>query len=53
MEALYKRLYFFLFNRISDAVKAFNAKSGEEALRILIASQQECEEMFMETAEDE
>ena len=42
---LYKRMYYRLFNRVTDAI---NCKTKEESDIILINAQKESEEMYMD-----
>ena len=48
----YKKLYFHLFNAATDAIEAIEQQNYGQASAILIAAQQETEEMYME-GEDE
>ena len=48
MESIYKRLYYHLFNQISDAIGALNENNCKDAMNILIFAQQESEEFYME-----
>lgn len=48
----YKKLYFALFNRISDAVTALDEKNIGLARNILCAAQQEGEELYLEEITD-
>ena len=48
----YKKLYFALFNRISDAVTALDQKDYSLARAILCAAQQEGEELYLEENPD-
>ena len=48
MEAIYKRLYYFLYNQISDAIEALRKGNHKDALRILISAQQKSEELYIE-----
>ena len=47
----YKKLYFHLFNSVTDAIEAISAHDSLAARDILIRAQQETEEMYM--ADDE
>ena len=49
----YKKLYFALFNRISDAVAALDDGNYALARSILCAAQQEGEELYLEENPDE
>lgn len=44
----YKKMYFMLFSRVTDALEAIAAGNTEEAEQILILAQQDCEEMYIE-----
>ena len=44
----YKKLYFHLFNAVSDALQAIEQQNYWQASAILIAAQQETEEMYMD-----
>ena len=48
----YKKLYFHLFNAATDALRAMEQQNYGQAAALLIAAQQETEEMYMD-AEDE
>ena len=48
---MYQKLYFTLFNLITDALSALDAGDAERAKQMLIAAQQECEERYI-AAED-
>lgn len=49
---MYKKLYFALFNRITDALSALDAGDIERAKQILIAAQQDSEERYITAEED-
>lgn len=51
-DAGYKKMYFTLFNRISDAVTALDAENVLLARTILCAAQQEGEELYLEEDPD-
>ena len=44
----YKKLYFHLFNAVSDALQAIEQQNYGQAAALLIAAQQETEEMYMD-----
>ena len=46
----FKKLYFTLFNTLSDAVEHINPHDYEEARRLLIHAQQEAEECYITSA---
>ena len=43
----YKKMYFHLFNRITDALEALERGEAERARAVLIAAQQEGEELYL------
>ena len=47
----YKKMYYFLFNRISQAVRAIDLGNLNLARNILCIAQQEGEELFLEDEE--
>ena len=49
----YKKLYFHLFNAATDAIEAIEKKNYGQASAILIAAQQETEEMYMDENDEE
>ena len=44
----YKKLYFHLFNAVTDALQAMEQQNYGQATQLLIAAQQETEEMYMD-----
>lgn len=44
---MYEKLYFFLFNRITDALIALKDGRSLDAIRILSSAQSEAEEKFI------
>lgn len=48
----YKKMYYALFNHISDAIAALDAKNASLARDILCAAQQEGEELYLEENPD-
>ena len=44
----YKKLYFHLFNTVTDAIAAIEQQNYGQAAALLIAAQQETEEMYMD-----
>ena len=46
---IYQRMYYKLFNAVTDAIRILPESSN--AAKILIAAQQECEEMYMSEGE--
>ena len=47
----YKKLYFHLFNAVTDALQAIEQQNYGQAAALLVTAQQETEEMYMD--EDE
>ena len=45
---MYERLYYLLFNRITDAVNAIEEGRIDDALKLLNDAQAEAEEQFIE-----
>ena len=52
MEKIYKELYYYLFNQITDALSALERQDFGKAKDILIQAQQDAEEKYI-GAEDE
>ena len=50
-EICYEKMYFFLFNKISDALSALGNYNYGEAADILKAAQQEAEKIYIGDAE--
>ena len=48
----YKKMYFTLFNVISDAIQNIEQQNYDEAKELLICAQQEAEELFISVEED-
>ena len=44
---LYKKMYFSLFNAVTDAISALEHFEAGTCLRILKKAQQDCEEIFV------
>ena len=44
----YKKLYFYLFNAVTDALQAIEQQNYGQASAILMAAQQETEEMYLD-----
>lgn len=49
---MYKKLYYLMFNRITDAVKALKEGRSNDALQMLTDAQSEAEQIFMEESEN-
>ena len=47
----YKKMYFFLFNAITDALEALRIQDYEQAKEILINAQQRGEDLYIEAGE--
>ena len=50
---MYRKMYYTLFNAITDALEAMEQQNYGQARRLLIAAQQQSEEIFMDSDEDE
>ena len=49
---MYKKLYYLMFNRITDAVNALKEGRSNDALQTLTDAQSEAEQIFMEESEN-
>lgn len=49
---MFKRLYFLLFNRITDSLEALERGGAAQARSILIRAQQDAEELYIEGTEE-
>ena len=49
----YKKLYFHLFNAATDAIEAIEQQNYGQASAILIAAQQETEEMYIDANDED
>lgn len=49
MSVDYEKLYFYLFNRITDALEELEKGRSELAREILVNAQQAAEEMYVES----
>lgn len=49
---MYQKLYLYLFNRVTDALAALEAGDPQGARALLIAAQQECEELYLDGGEE-
>ena len=49
----YKKMYFHLFNAITDALRALEAEDKTSAAQILIAAQQWGEDAYLEIPDEE
>lgn len=52
MELLYKQLYFYLFNKVSDSIELLRSGEAEKAMEMLVSAQQDAEEMYMSETGD-
>lgn len=46
-EKMFRKLYFMLFNRVTDAIRALEAGDPALARQLLIHAQRECEEYYL------
>ena len=46
---MYKKLYFYLFNRVTDALRLLSSGQTEAAAALLVRAQQECERQYLES----
>ena len=53
MEHLYKKLYFKLFGILADAVELLEAGKASEAKDLLIKTQREAEEFYIDSEDAE
>lgn len=49
---LYKELYLYLFNKVTDAISSVDAGDVEKVKDILREAQIKCEEMYIESNEE-
>ena len=49
---MYEKMYFVLFNRVTDAIEALERGDAERAKMILIRAQQDVEELYVEGMEE-
>ena len=47
----YEKLYYLLFNAITDALEQMDAQNYGEAKKTLISAQQKAEEIYIDSAE--
>ena len=52
MESLYRKLYFKLFGILADAIELLENGNVWEAKQLLIKTQREAEEFYIENADD-
>ena len=48
---MYEKMYFTLFNAVTDALEAMEAQNFGQAKDLLIAAQQRCEELYLDGEE--
>ena len=51
MKLDYKKMYLYLFNKVTDALELLPEES-KKAAELLVEAQQHCEEMYMDAEED-
>ncbi len=51
--SLFRKLYFFLFAKVSDAIELLEKGECEEAKELLIKVQNECEDIYIDSDEDD
>ena len=51
MESVYKKMYYHLFNAVTDAIAALEAENHTKARWLLMAAQQKCEDLYLESEE--
>lgn len=50
---MFKNMYLYLFNRVTDALAALEAGEPARARELLIAAQQECEARYLADREND
>ena len=50
---MYRKMYYTLFNAVTDALNAMEQQNYGQARALLVAAQQQSEEIFMDSGEDE
>ena len=50
---MYRKMYYTLFNAITDALEAMEQQNYGQTRALLVAAQQQSEEIFMDSDEDE
>ena len=48
---MYEKMYFALFNAVTDALEAMEARNFGQAKDLFIAAQQRCEELYLDGEE--
>ena len=49
---MYRKMYYTLFNAVTDALEAMEQQNYGQARELLMAAQQQSEEIFMDSEED-
>ena len=49
----YQKLYFMLFNAVTDAIRHLEKKDAVRAWEVLLRAQQRAEELFLEEEEED
>jgi len=52
-EIVYKKLYYQLFNAVTDSLSAMDLENYGQARQILMNAQQTCEELYLQLSPDE
>jgi len=50
---VYKKLYYQLFNAVTDSLSAMDLENYGQARQILMNAQQTCEELYLQLSPDE
>lgn len=53
MESIYKKMYYRLFNAVTDAIDALAHNNLPMARWFLVKAQQECEDLYLDSEETE
>ena len=49
---MYRKMYYHLFNAVTDAIEALAKNNAVQARWILVKAQQECEEIYLDSEEE-
>ena len=49
---MYRKMYYTLFNAVTDALEAMEQQNYGQARELLMAAQQQSEEIFMDSEEE-
>ena len=52
MDSLYQKMYYDLFNAVTDALNALEAKNTVQARWLLVRAQQNCEELYLQQIDE-